>query len=111
MNLLIRLLVNAAVVILCAYLIPGIAVDSYLSAIWVAVVLAIFNTFLRPVLMLLSLPLNVLTFGLFTVVVNAVIIVLTDYFVPGLTIETFWLAVLFSIVLAIVSGILNAFYE
>lgn len=111
MNLLIRLLINAVAVVICAYFIPGVVVDGFLSALWVAVVLAILNTFLKPILMLLSLPINIITFGLFTIIVNTVIILLTDYLVPGLTIETFWLAVLFSIVLAIVSGILNTFTD
>ena len=108
MNLLVRLLINAAAVVLCAYFIPGVAVDGYVSAIWVAVVLALLNSFLKPILMLVSFPINFVTFGLFTIVINTVIILLTDYLVPGLTIETFWLAVLFGLILAIVSSILNS---
>lgn len=111
MKLLIRLLINAVAVVICAYFIPGVVVDGFISALWVALVLAILNTFLKPILMLLSFPINLITFGLFTIVINTVIILLTDYLVPGLMIETFWLAVLFSIVLAIVSSILNNLTE
>ncbi len=107
MKLLIRLLINAIAVLICAYFIPGVFVDGFVSAIWVAIALAILNTFLKPILMLISFPINLITFGLFTIVVNTVIILIADYLVPGLTIETFWLAVLFGIVLTIVSGILD----
>ncbi len=107
MKLLVRLLINAVAVLICAYFIPGVAVDGFVSALWVAVALAILNTFLKPILMLISFPINLITFGLFTIVVNTIIILLADYLVPGLTIETFWLAVLFGIVLTIVSGILD----
>ena len=107
MKLLVRLLINAVAVLICAYFIPGVTVDGFVSALWVAVALAILNTFLKPILMLISFPINLITFGLFTIVVNTIIILLADYLVPGLTIETFWLAVLFGIVLTIVSGILD----
>ena len=107
MKLLVRLLINAVAVLICAYFIPGVTVDGFVSALWVAVALAILNTFLKPILMLISFPINLITFGLFTIIVNTIIILLADYLVPGLTIETFWLAVLFGIVLTIVSGILD----
>jgi len=107
MKLLVRLLINAVAVLICAYFIPGVTVDGFVSALWVAVALAILNTFLKPILMLISFPINLITFGLFTIVVNTIIILLADYLVSGLTIETFWLAVLFGIVLTIVSGILD----
>ncbi len=81
--------------------------DGFVSAFWVALALAVLNTFLKPVLMLLSFPINLLTFGLFTIVVNTIIILIADFLVVGLVIETFWLAMLFGIVLAIVSGILD----
>ncbi len=107
MKLLIRLLINAVAVLICAYFIPGVTVDGFVSALWVAVALAVLNTFLKPILMLISFPINLITFGLFTIVINTIIILLADYLVPGLMIETFWLAVLFGIVLTIVSGILD----
>lgn len=107
MKLLFRLIINAVAVLICAYFIPGVRVDGFVSAFWVALALAVLNTFLKPVLMLLSFPINLLTFGLFTIVVNTIIILIADFLVVGLVIETFWLAMLFGIVLAIVSGILD----
>ena len=107
MKLLVRLLINAVAVLICAYFIPGVTVDGFVSALWVAVALAILNTFLKPILMLISFPINLITFGLFTIVVNTIIILLADYLVPGLTIETFWLAVLFGIVLTIVLSLIH----
>ncbi len=102
-----RLVINAIAVLICAYFIPGVEVDGFVSAFWVALALAILNTFLKPVLMLLSFPINLVTFGLFTIVVNTIIILIADFLVVGFVIETFWLAMLFGIVLAIVSGILD----
>lgn len=88
MKLLFRLIINAVAVLICAYFIPGVRVDGFVSAFWVALALAVLNTFLKPVLMLLSFPINLLTFGLFTIVVNTIIILIADFLVVKLKNET-----------------------
>jgi putative membrane protein len=104
---LINLIVNALAVIITAYLLPGVSVAGFVTAVVVAIVLALVNTFLRPVLLLLTLPVNVLTLGLFTFVVNAILILLVAAIVPGFRVENFWWAILFSLVLAVVVYGLN----
>ena len=69
-------------------------------------VLAIVNTFLTPVITLLTLPINIITIGLFTFVINALIILLVSNFVPGFKVDGFWIALVFSIILSIVNGVL-----
>jgi putative membrane protein len=107
MNIIIKLLINALAVIIAAYLLPGIEVDGFLAAVVVAVVLGIINAFIKPVVILLTLPLHLLTLGLFTLVVNALLIMLAGIVVPGFIVAGFWWALLFSIVLSVVSAVLN----
>ncbi|EKD90565.1 MAG: hypothetical protein ACD_30C00112G0006 [uncultured bacterium] len=107
MNLLIALLLNAAALIITAYIVPGFRVDSFATAILAAIILGVINTFIKPILLLLTLPLNILTLGLFTFVINAVILWLAAAIVPGLTIEGVLPAILAAIVLSVVSTVLS----
>ena len=101
-----RLLLTALAVVLLAKLLPGITVTGYLSAIIVAVVLALLKLIVRPVLVILTLPITVLTLGLFLLVINAVIILLADAFIDGFAVSGFWIALVFSILLSIIQSIL-----
>ncbi|MBI5123592.1 phage holin family protein [Candidatus Roizmanbacteria bacterium] len=103
MGILINWLASALVVILASYILPGVRVASFWSALWVALVLGIFNIFLKPLLILLTLPINILTFGLFTIVINAILVLLAARFVPGFTVDGFWSAVLFSLLVSIIN--------
>ena len=103
MGILLNWLASAFVVIIASYLLPGVRVSSFWSALWVALVLGIFNIFLKPLLILLTLPINILTFGLFTIVINAILVLLATKFVPGFTVEGFWSAVLFSLLVSIIN--------
>lgn len=96
--------VTAVAIGIAAYLIPGIEV-TLLGAVVLAVVLGIINAFLKPVINLLTLPLNVLTLGLFSLVVNALLIMLAGIIVPGFTVAGFWPAFFFAIVVALVSAL------
>jgi len=107
MRIILHLIIAALAVYFASYLIPGVTVDSYWIAIIVALVLGILNAFLRPVLNLLTLPINILTLGLFSIVINAIIILLVDGIVGGFAVNGFWNAVLFSIVL----WIINSFFS
>jgi len=107
MRIILHLIIAALAVYIASYLLPGVTVDSYWIAIIVALVLGILNAFLKPVLNLLTLPINILTLGLFSIVINAIIIILVDNIVPGFAVNGFWNAVLFSIVL----WIINSFFS
>ncbi len=92
---------------IAAYVIPGITVRSFFSALWVALFLGIVNMLLRPFLLLITLPINILTLGLFTFVINGVIILLASSIVKGFQVSGFWIAVLFSIMLSIINYLMN----
>jgi putative membrane protein len=96
-------------VMVTAYVIPGVTVRSFMSALWVALLLGIVNMLLRPFLILITLPINILTLGLFTFVINGLIILLVSSVVKGFQVSGFWIAVLFSIVLSIVNYVMNFF--
>lgn len=107
MQIIIALLVNTIAVIASGYILPGIEISNFLSAVLVAIVLGVLNTFLKPILLLLTLPINIITLGLFTLVINACIVLIAGRIVSGFFVENFWWALLFSIVLSLVSGFLN----
>ena len=106
MRFIIRLLITAVVVILLAQFLPGVAVASFGTAVIVAIVLALLNLIVKPILVLFTLPVTVLTLGLFLLVINAVIILLVDAFIAGFNVDGFWVALIFSLLLSIVQSIL-----
>ena len=103
MYLVLTLLINASALILTAYLVPGFGVPNFATAILAAIVLGVVNTFIKPVLMLLAAPLTILTLGLFSFVVNAIMLWIVAYIVPGLTIDGWMPAILGAIVLSVIS--------
>ncbi|MDK2771980.1 phage holin family protein [Flavobacterium haoranii] len=107
MNLLIKLLITTVLIVVIAHFFPGISVDNFSTALIVAVVLGLLNVFIKPILVLFTIPATILTLGLFLLVINAVIIMLADYFVDGFHVNGFWIAFLFSIVLSVFQSVLN----
>ena len=107
MNLLIKLLITTVLIVVIAHFFPGISVDNFSTALIVAVVLGLLNVFIKPLLVLLTIPATILTLGLFLLVINAVIIMLGDYFVSGFHVNGFWTAFIFSIILSVLQSILN----
>lgn len=107
MRLLIGWLLNAVALLITAYLVPGIHVDAFSAALLAAIVLGLVNTFIRPILLLLTAPINLLTLGLFTFVVNAVLLMLVSGIVPGMAIDSFSWALLAAVVLSFVSTVLS----
>jgi putative membrane protein len=101
MFLLVRLLVTAILVMLLANFLAGVSVDGFSTSIVVAIVLALLNLFVKPILVLFTLPVTILTFGLFLLVINALIIMLCNELVDGFSVVNFWSALLFSILLSI----------
>jgi len=107
MKPLLKLLVSTLTIIIAAYFIPGVKIASYWTAIVVALVMAIVNAIIKPIVMFFTLPLNVLTLGLFTFVVNGLMILLVAYFVPGFQVAGFWTAVIFSISITFINWLLT----
>ena len=105
--MIISLLVQAIAVFLTSYILPGVYVDGFGTALLVALVLGIVNAIIRPILLLFTLPLNILTLGLFTFVINALMIQLVDALVGGFAVGGFINALLFSLVLSLISGVLH----
>ncbi|MBE0663264.1 MAG: phage holin family protein [Bacteroidales bacterium] len=107
MNLLIRIIITSISAIVAAYILPGVHIADFSTAIILAVVLALLNSILKPILIILTIPITIFTFGLFLLVINAAMILLAEYFISGFSVENFWWALLFSIILSIISSILG----
>ncbi|MFA6375883.1 MAG: phage holin family protein [Candidatus Paceibacterota bacterium] len=107
MNILINWLIMAIAVIVSAYILPGVTLSGFGAALLVALVLGLLNVFIKPLLLILTLPINILTLGLFTLVINAAIILMASAIVPGFKVAGFWYAMLFSIVLSIILYLIN----
>ena len=105
MKTLIKILVTAILVMLLASIMPGVAVVDYWAAILVAIVLGLLNIFIKPLLIILTLPVTLLTLGLFLLVINALMIQFSAYLVGGFEVTSFWYAFFFSIVLSISQSI------
>ncbi|MEA3450136.1 MAG: phage holin family protein [Patescibacteria group bacterium] len=111
MEILISWLLAGLVVLVSAYLLSGISVSGFVIAFLVALALGLLNAFLKPILILLTLPINILTLGLFTLVINAFLIMLVAVIVPGFKVETFWWAFLFGIMLSVVNWLVNLIFS
>lgn len=107
MSILINWLVSGLAILVTAYLLPGVHVLSFTSALVAAVVLGVINAFIKPILIILTLPINILTLGLFTFVINALVIILTANLVPGFKVDGFWWALAFSVVLSLINSFLG----
>lgn len=103
---LIHWIVSVVAILIAAYLIPGVEVTLVGAAV-LAVVLGIINIFIKPVLKILTLPLTVLTLGLFSLVLNALLVMLAAAIVPGFAISGFWAALLFAVLLSLINAVFN----
>jgi putative membrane protein len=103
-----QFLVVTVAVIAGAYILPGVAVSSLLAALVFALVLGLINAFIKPFLVLITLPLNILTLGLFTLVINGIVISLATFIVPGIAVASFWSAILFSLAISIISWAMDS---
>jgi len=100
------MLVNAAGVYVAAWLLPGVSLRSFGSAVVVGLVLALVNALIRPILVILTLPITILTLGLFLLVINALMVMLVDAMLDGFYVRGFWWALGFSVVLALINSVL-----
>ena len=107
MGFIIKLLLTGVAVVLASYFLPGVHVDGFGTAIIVAVVLAILNAIVRPILVILSLPITIMTLGLFLLVINALIILGADALIDGFQVDGFIWALIFSLVLSVITYIID----
>ena len=107
MNGIVRFLLSGVAVLLTAYLLPGVHVEHYGYALLVAALLSIANVLVKPILVVLTIPITILTLGLFLLVINAALILLVDYFVPGFNVDGFWWALAFSLILSIFNSLFS----
>ncbi len=106
MNLIMRIIVTSIVAFGLSYILSGVHFDTFTSAIVLAIVLAILNAIVKPILIFVTLPITVVTLGLFLFVINALIILLADYLIGDFRVDGFWWALLFSLLLSIVTSVL-----
>lgn len=106
MILILRVLLSAIAVVVLSKLLPHVSVDSYFTAIIVALVLSFLNFLVKPVLVILTLPVTIVTFGLFLLIINAVIILLADRLIDGFRVDGVWWALLFSLLLSLLQSLL-----
>jgi putative membrane protein len=106
MNLILRILVTAILVMAIAHFMPGVSVASFTTSVIVAIVLGLLNVFIKPILVLLTLPVTLLTFGLFLLIINALMILLCTKIVGGFAVDGLLTALIFSIILSILQSIM-----
>lgn len=106
-----KLIINTLIIFGLSYFLTGINVNSIWTALLVAIVLGLLNLVLRPILLLLSIPINILTLGLFTFVINALIVMLVDYLIIGFSTDGFVWALLFSLIISLINSILGSFQK
>ncbi|SFE69240.1 putative membrane protein [Chitinophaga sp. CF118] len=108
MNFIIRMLVTALAAMVTAYLLPGVRIKDFATAIILALVLSLLNFLIKPILIILTLPVTIITLGLFLFVINAIIILLASKLVSGFKVDGFFWALVFSLVLSLVSYIMES---
>jgi len=111
MNYIFKVLLTAVAVLVIAYLLPGVNVDDYGTAIWVAFIVGILFSILKPILVILTLPVTIVTLGLFLFVINAAMILLANSWIDGFSVSGFWTALLFSILLSFFESFLHNLIE
>ncbi len=109
MGILINWVINAIVIFGISYFLPGVHIANFTTALIAALVLGIINAFIKPVLVILTLPINLITLGLFTFVINALLILLASYLVPGFVVDGFLWALIFGIILSVVNSLVHNF--
>lgn len=111
MSLIIKLLINALALIISANIINGIHLYSFTSALWAALILGVVNMIIRPIMLLITFPINILTLGIFTFVINGLMLWITSQLVSGFVIDSFFAAFIGAILLSIISTILSFIFN
>lgn len=110
MGFIVKILLTGVAALIAAYLLPGVQIDGFGAALILAVVLALLNAVVRPILVILTIPVTVLTLGLFLLVINALIILLADYLIGGFDVDGFLWALIFSLVLSLIEAVLDMIF-
>ena len=108
-KILVKLFFTSIAVMIASYLLPGVEVNNYLTAIMVAVVWSLLNVFIKPLFILLTIPITIITLGIFLIFINAIIVLIDAYFVHGFTVDNIWWALLFSLIVALIVSVLESF--
>jgi len=108
MGLIIRILISAVAVMIASYFVPGVSVASFGTALVVAIVLGLLNAFVKPILVLLTIPITILTLGLFYIVINVLMVYLAASLVSGFAVTGFFAALLFSILVSVVTWVIDS---
>jgi putative membrane protein len=111
MNVLLRIFFTWIAVIIAAWLLPGVEINNNITALIVAAILALLDTVVKPVLVILTIPITIVTLGFFLLVINALIVLLDAYFVHGFRVDGFWWALLFSIIVSIIRALFERMDE
>jgi len=111
MNFILKIVLSAVAVLVIANFLPGVSVINFTNAVIVAVVLALLKVTIKPLLIILTLPVTILTLGLFLLFINALIILLADNLIDGFHVTGFWVALLFSLILSLFESILYSFLD
>lgn len=106
-----KIILTTIAVLVVAKILPGVSVDGLATSLIVAIVLALLRFIVKPILIILTLPITLITFGLFLLVINAILILLADYFITGFVVNGIWVAILFSILLSVFQSILFQFLK
>ncbi|MFS4456475.1 phage holin family protein [Maribacter sp. 2304DJ31-5] len=108
MKTILRILLNAIAVIILSYVLPGVNVDNFTTAVIVAAVLSVLNFLVKPVLIILTLPITILTLGLFLLIINAIIILTAASFITGFQVDGVVWAIIFGLLLSLLQSILHS---
>ena len=110
-KLILKWLISATSFYLTAWLLPGIEIKDFVTTLWVSIVFGLVNAVIKPILSVLSFPAIILSLGLFLLVINALMLLITDWIVPGMTVNGFWAAFWGAIVLSLISWLLEAIFK
>lgn len=100
-----KILLGGVSVLIADFLLSGVSIDTWLTGFLLAAVIILINFTLKPIMIILTFPVTILTFGLFLLVINALVILIADYFIPGFSVDGFWWALGFAIVLSLINGV------
>ncbi len=106
-----RMIINSMIIVILAYILPSIFIDGFVTALKVALILSLLNTFIKPIFIILTFPITILTLGLFLLIINTIMVLITDHFIDGFKISSFLGALFFSIVLSIIQGLVHKTIE
>ncbi len=107
LNMFLRWVAYALAIIFVSWIIPGISVENFISAMFVCIIIALINTFIKPLVQIISLPITILTMGLFALVINALLLMLAGYIAPGFEVDGFLSALIGSVLLSLFSIAIN----